>query len=80
MKIGPLTQRQRDLMEELGSAITNKLLHGALVALKTEADSANGPLFAEIAHRLFDLEREIEKSAEREDAEDIRSRSQDEGG
>jgi glutamyl-tRNA reductase len=80
MKMGPLTQRQRDLMEELGTAITNKLLHGALVALKTEADSANGPLFAEIAHRLFDLEREIEASAHREGVEDIRTRSQDDGG
>jgi glutamyl-tRNA reductase len=77
-KLGPLAPRQQELVEELASAITNKLLHGALVALKAEADSANGPLFAEIAQRLFDLEREIEASDQKEHAEQIKSTSQGE--
>jgi glutamyl-tRNA reductase len=77
-KLGPLAPRQQELVEELASAITNKLLHGALVALKAEADSANGPLFAEIAQRLFDLEREIEASDEKEHTEQIKSTSQGE--
>jgi glutamyl-tRNA reductase len=77
-KLGPLAPRQLELVEELASAITNKLLHGALVALKAEADSANGPLFAEIAQRLFDLEREIAASDQKEDVEQIKSTSQGE--
>jgi glutamyl-tRNA reductase len=77
-KLGPLSSRQQDLIEELASAISNKLLHGALVALKAEADSANGPLFAEIAQRLFDLEKEIEASDQKERAEQIKTTAQDE--
>jgi glutamyl-tRNA reductase len=77
-KLGPLSPRQQDLIEELASAISNKLLHGALVALKAEADSANGPLFAEIAQRLFDLEREIEAIDQKDRAEQIKTTAQDE--
>jgi len=76
-RLGPLTPRQRELVEELASAISNKLLHGALVALKAEADSTNGPLFAEIAQRLFDLEKEIEASYLKEAAEATRTVSPD---
>ncbi len=76
-RLGPLTPRQRELVEELASAISNKLLHGALVALKAEADSTNGPLFTEIAQRLFDLEKEIEASYLKEAAEGTRTVSPD---
>jgi glutamyl-tRNA reductase len=76
-RLGPLTPRQRELVEELASAISNKLLHGALVALKAEADSTNGPLFTEIAQRLFDLEKEIEASHLKEAAEATRTVSPD---
>ena len=76
-RLGPLTPRQRELVEELASAISNKLLHGALVALKAEADSTNGPLFTEIAQRLFDLEKEIEASHLKEAAEVTRTVSPD---
>jgi glutamyl-tRNA reductase len=68
-KFGAVSPRQRELVEDLASAITNKLLHGALVALKTEADSTNGPLFAEIAQRLFDLEKEIAAAAAKDETE-----------
>ena len=59
-KLGPLSPRQRELVEDLATAITNKLLHSPLIALKAEADSSNGALFAETAQRLFDLEKELE--------------------
>ena len=62
-KLGPLAPRQRELVEELATAITNKLLHSPLIALKAEADSSNGALFAETAQRLFDLEKELERIA-----------------
>jgi glutamyl-tRNA reductase len=63
-RLGPVSPRQRELVEDLASAITNKLLHGPLTTLKAEADSPNGILFAETAQRLFNLEKEIEKEME----------------
>ena len=60
-KLGSLSPKQRELVEELATAITNKLLHSPLIALKAEADSPNGSLFAETAQRLFDLEKEMER-------------------
>ncbi len=76
-KLGPVSPRQRELVEELASAITNKLLHGAMVALKAEADSSNAPLFAEIAQRLFDLEKDIEAATAKQETEQARSLPQD---
>ncbi len=60
-KLGDLSPRQRELVEDLAVAITNKLLHSPLIALKAEADSPYGSLFAETAQRLFDLEKELER-------------------
>ncbi len=60
-KLRELSPRQRELVEELAAAITNKLLHSPLIALKAEADSPNGSLFAETAQRLFDLEKELDR-------------------
>jgi len=62
-KLGELSPRQRALVEELAAAITNKLLHSPLIALKAEADSPNGSLFAETTQRLFDLEKELQRMA-----------------
>jgi len=71
-KLGPLAPRQRELVEELATAITNKLLHSPLIALKAEADSSNGALFAETAQRLFDLEKELERIAKTQPSEQER--------
>ena len=60
-KLGDLSPRQQELVEDLAAAITNKLLHSPLIALKAEADSPYGSLFAETAQRLFDLEKELER-------------------
>lgn len=62
-RLGPVSPRQRELVEDLASAITNKLLHNPFVALKAEADSPNGALFAEAAQRLFNLEKELEAAS-----------------
>src|SRR6266508_3214893 len=71
-KLGPLSPRQRELVEELATAITNKLLHSPLIALKAEADSSNGALFAETAQRLFDLEKELESIAKAQSSDQER--------
>lgn len=71
-KMGGLSPRQRELVEELASAITNKLLHGPLIALKAEAESPNGSLFAETTQRLFDLEKELHRLADEPSSEPAR--------
>ena len=71
-KLGELSPRQRELVEELAATITNKLLHSPLIALKAEADSPNGSLFAETAQRLFDLEKELERLSKESSSEQER--------
>ena len=59
-RLGDLSEKDRDAVEGLASAIVNKLLHGPLVTLKAEAQSQNGFAFIEAARRFFELrEREI---------------------
>jgi glutamyl-tRNA reductase len=53
-----LSDLERQAIEALASSITNKLLHGSLVTLKAEAESANGALFVEAARRFFNLDQE----------------------
>jgi glutamyl-tRNA reductase len=55
-RLGHLSPDERSAVEGLASAIVNKLLHGSLVTLKTEADSAGGALFVEAARRFFNLD------------------------
>ena len=69
MRLGNLSPKERSAVEGLASAITNKLLHGSLVTLKSEAQSKNGFVFIEAARRFFDLSEgesiaQIESSAE----------------
>ena len=50
-----ISSKDQDAIEGLASAIVNKLLHGSLVTLKSEAQSKNGFAFIEAARRFFDL-------------------------
>src|SRR2546430_17195662 len=52
---GHMAPRDPALVQALASAIASKLLHSPLIALKAEADSSNGALFAEPRQRLFAL-------------------------
>ena len=54
-RLGNLNPKERQAIEGLASAIVNKLLHGPLVTLKSEAQSNNGFAFIEVARRFFDL-------------------------
>lgn len=59
-RLGDLSEKERGAIEGLASAIVNKLLHGPLVTLKSEAQSQNGFAFIEAARRFFELrEREL---------------------
>ncbi len=53
-----LNPRDRALVEAMVSAIVNKLVHGTLVTLKTEAASSSGAAFVEAARRFFGLDEE----------------------
>ena len=55
-RLGNLSAQERGMIENLASAIVNKLLHGSLVTLKAESDSASGTMFVEAARRFFNLE------------------------
>ena len=50
-----LSPQDREAIEALASAVVNKLLHGSLVTLKAEADSATCALYLEAARRFFNL-------------------------
>ncbi|GJL53595.1 MAG: glutamyl-tRNA reductase [Nitrospirales bacterium] len=50
-----VSPKEQHAIEGLASAIVNKLLHGSLVTLKSEAQSKNGFVFIEAARRFFDL-------------------------
>jgi glutamyl-tRNA reductase len=54
----PLSPRDRTLVETMATAIVNKLVHGTLVTLKTEATSSSGAAFVEAARRFFNLDEE----------------------
>ncbi|HJU06110.1 MAG TPA: glutamyl-tRNA reductase [Nitrospiraceae bacterium] len=51
-----LPAQERLVVEGLAAAIVNKLLHGPLVTLKSEANSASGSMFVEAARRFFHLD------------------------
>lgn len=55
-RLGGLSPQDRETVESLASAIVNKLVHGAMVTLKSEATSSSGALFVEAARRFFSLE------------------------
>ncbi len=54
-RLDNISPNQQKAIEGLASAIVNKLLHGSLVTLKSEAQSKNGFTFIEAARRFFDL-------------------------
>lgn len=53
-----LSPQDREAIEALAGAVVNKLLHGPVITLKAEADSASGALFIEAARRFFSLAEE----------------------
>ncbi len=55
-RLGRLSAQERELVETLASSIVNKLLHGTLSTLKSEADSHDRTLFIEAARRFHNLE------------------------
>ncbi|MDA2910013.1 glutamyl-tRNA reductase [Nitrospiraceae bacterium AH_259_D15_M11_P09] len=55
-RLTTLTPQERGVIEGLASAIVNKLLHGSLVTLKSEANSGGVAMFVEAARRFFSLD------------------------
>src|SRR5574341_789041 len=55
-RLGNLSEQDRAVVEGLASAVVNKLLHGSLVTLKSEANSGAGVQFIEAARRFFNLD------------------------
>lgn len=55
-KLRTLSPEDMQAIDTLTSSIVNKILHNPLVALKTQAHSTNGVLYAEAVKKLFDLD------------------------
>ncbi|MBM4124695.1 MAG: glutamyl-tRNA reductase [Nitrospira sp.] len=55
-RLGDLSPQERSAVEGLASAIVNKMLHGSLVTLKAEANSASSAMFVEAAKRFYNLD------------------------
>ncbi|MFO0730205.1 MAG: hypothetical protein U0361_04270 [Nitrospiraceae bacterium] len=51
-----LSAEDRATIEGMASAIVNKIVHGTMVTLKSEANSSGGAAFVEAARRFFNLE------------------------
>jgi glutamyl-tRNA reductase len=66
-RLAHLSAEDRLAIEGLASAVVNKVLHGPLVTLKSEAESASGALYIEAARRFFNLFSDPVESAERGD-------------
>jgi glutamyl-tRNA reductase len=74
-KLGRLSPEQREVVDGLVASIINKLLHSPLVALKDEARSKNGALYAEAVRRLFNLDKDLHRrpqpaASDKEDSAD----------
>ena len=61
-----LSPEERAAVETLASAVVNKLLHGPLVTLKTEATSDGAAMYVEAARRFFNLDGSAVTSLARE--------------
>ncbi|RMF86137.1 MAG: glutamyl-tRNA reductase [Nitrospinota bacterium] len=57
-KLKDLSEKDRQAIEALTMAITNKLLHAPIVNLKKGAESAEGNLFISAVRQLFELDKE----------------------
>jgi glutamyl-tRNA reductase len=55
-RLGPLSERQRSVVEALSLGIVNKLLHPPIVNLKRRANGQKGHLYAMAVRELFALE------------------------
>lgn len=55
-RLRSLSPEEVQIIDALTNTIINKILHNPLVALKLEAHSTNGLLYAEAVRKLFDLE------------------------
>lgn len=66
-KLRSLSPEELHAIEGLTSTIVNKILHNPLVALKMEAHSTNGLLYAEAVKKLFDLEVKLVENGTGED-------------
>lgn len=55
-RLGGLSAQERMIVEGLASSMVNKLLHGVLVRLKSEAHADSRALFIEAARQFFSLE------------------------
>ena len=57
-ELGGLTEKDRQVLESMTSAIVKKILHNPVTHLKKESNNVDGDFYIDAARRLFDLEEE----------------------
>ncbi|MBI5407520.1 MAG: glutamyl-tRNA reductase [Nitrospirae bacterium] len=66
-RLRSLSPEEVQIIDGLTNTIINKILHNPLVALKLEAHSTNGLLYAEAVRKLFDLEIKVSEKENQSD-------------
>lgn len=73
-KIGNYTDREKNIIEGLASAIVGKILHNPLTNLKKESSSSLGALYMDSLLQLFNLENELINLDEEDDEASVKDR------
>ena len=59
-KLGPLTEREEQILRSMASSIVNKLVQTPIIQLRKYAQTDQGHLYAQILRNLFDLPIQID--------------------
>lgn len=73
-KIGNYTDREKNIIEGMASAIVGKILHNPLTNLKKESSSSLGALYMDSLLQLFNLENEFINLDEEDDEASVKDR------
>lgn len=55
-RLGPIDDRQREIIQAMAKGLTNKLLHTPTLRLKERACEQNASQYSDVLHDLFDLD------------------------
>ena len=60
--LGNLSEKDRDTLEAMSSAIVNKILHSPMTHLKKDSDKIEGDRYVDTVRKLFDIEDTVKEA------------------
>ena len=63
-KLGPLTEKEEEVLRSMANSITNKLVNTPIVQLREYAQTDQAHLYTQILRNLFDLPVQIDDEAQ----------------